>query len=188
MKNMKKYLAVLASLVLFGCGRTKTSSIAAVSPEPTKEPLAVITAAPEATEKSTAEPAAEVTASAEPYETAEAAIPEDTQCDDKACVALYLETYEHLPDNYMTKKEARTYGWEGGALHLVVEGMCIGGDEYSNFEGTLPEAKGRQYYECDIDTLKSKKRGTKRIVYSDDGLIYYTDDHYETFELLYGEE
>lgn len=187
MKNMKKYLAVLASVLLIGCGRTKASSIAAVTAVPSKEPLAVMTASPAATTESTPEPV-ESTAAAEPSETAEAAIPEDTQCDDKACVALYLETYEHLPANYMTKKEARSYGWEGGALHLVVDGMCIGGDEYSNFEGTLPEARGRQYYECDIDTLQSKKRGTKRIVYSDDGLVYYTDDHYETFELLYGEE
>ena len=66
--------------------------------------------------------------------------------------------------------------------------MCIGGDVYGNYEGLLPKKKGRTYYECDIDTLHKKSRGAKRIVFSSDGLIYYTKDHYEHFELLYGEE
>ena len=52
----------------------------------------------------------------------------------------------------------------------------------------MPEADGRTYAECDIDTLGADSRGAKRIVFSNDGLIYYTEDHYETFELLYGEE
>ena len=54
-------------------------------------------------------------------------------------------------------------------------------------EGLLPEAHGRDYYECDIDTLHEDRRGAKRIVFSNDGLIYYTEDHYDSFELLYGE-
>lgn len=115
-------------------------------------------------------------------------ISEDTTCDDQECVAYYLYSYDHLPSNYMTKKDARTYGWEGGALCQVVEGMCIGGDLFGNYDEQLPEADDRAYYECDIDTLGKKSRGSKRIIYSDDGLIYYTDDHYETYTLLYGEE
>ena len=103
-------------------------------------------------------------------------------------VAVYLHVYGHLPDNFMTKKEARAEGWQSGALNRTIKGMCIGGDEYSNFEGKLPEADDRIYYECDIGTLHAKKRGARRIVWSNDGLIYYTDDHYKTFELLYGEE
>lgn len=103
-------------------------------------------------------------------------------------VALYLYTYDELPDNFMTKKEARELGWEGGSLEPYAPGMCIGGDYFGNYEGLLPEEKGRDYYECDIDTLGARSRGAKRIVYSDDGLIYYTDDHYESFTLLYGEE
>ena len=59
---------------------------------------------------------------------------------------------------------------------------------FGNYEGLLPEADGRTYTECDIDTLGADSRGAKRIVFSNDGLIYYTEDHYETFELLYGEE
>ena len=108
--------------------------------------------------------------------------------DSKDEVALYLHVYGHLPDNFMTKKEARAEGWQSGALNRTIKGMCIGGDEYSNFEGKLPEADDRIYYECDIGTLHAKKRGARRIVWSNDGLIYYTDDHYKTFELLYGEE
>lgn len=65
--------------------------------------------------------------------------------------------------------------------------MCIGGDRFGNYEGVLPDAQGRTWTECDIDTLHASKRGAKRIIFSNDGLIYYTEDHYESFELLYGE-
>lgn len=100
-------------------------------------------------------------------------------------VALYLETYEHLPGNFITKKEARALGWEGGSLEPYAPGKCIGGDRFGNYEKLLPEAEGRSYRECDIDTLGADSRGAKRIVYSDDGLIYYTEDHYASFTLLY---
>ncbi len=104
----------------------------------------------------------------------------------KEDVGLYLYTYGELPSNFMTKKEARALGWQGGSLEEYAPGFCIGGDYFGNNEGILPEGS---YHECDIDTLYSKKgRGAKRIVYSDDGRIYYTEDHYETFELLYGKE
>lgn len=118
----------------------------------------------------------------------EAAIPEDGAYTSKEDVALYLHTYGHLPDNFITKKEAQALGWEGGSLEPYAPGMCIGGSSFGNFEGLLPEADGRSYQECDIDTLGADSRGAKRLVYSNDGLIYYTDDHYESFTLLYGEE
>ena len=103
----------------------------------------------------------------------------------KEDVALYIHLYGELPLNFMTKKHARALGWEGGSLEPVAPGMCIGGDYFGNYEGLLPE--DREYTECDIDTLGKNSRGAKRIVFSDDGLIYYTEDHYESFELLYGE-
>lgn len=103
-------------------------------------------------------------------------------------VALYIVTYNHLPDNFMTKEEARELGWTGGGLDDYAYGMCIGGDYFGNKEGILPKEKGRTYHECDIDTLHANQRGAERIVYSNDGLVYYTNDHYETFTLLYGEE
>lgn len=117
------------------------------------------------------------------------AIDEDGWYDDKENVALYIHTYGKLPPNYVSKNDAEDlYGWEGGALDQYAEGMAIGGSKFGNYEGLLPEKSGRQYYECDIDTVGTTSRGAKRIVYSNDGLIYYTDDHYESFELLYGEE
>ena len=106
----------------------------------------------------------------------------------KEDVALYIHTYGKLPSNFITKKEAEALGWTGGSLDPYAPGKCIGGDVFGNREGILPTKKGRTYYECDIDTKGKKSRGAKRIVFSNDGLIYYTDDHYETFTLLYGEE
>lgn len=103
-------------------------------------------------------------------------------------VALYIHTYGHLPQNFITKKDAQALGWSGGSLEPYAPGKCIGGSHFGNYEGLLPEKAGRSYTECDIDTLGKSSRGAKRIVFSNDGLIYYTDDHYESFTLLYGEE
>ncbi|MDO5540876.1 MAG: ribonuclease domain-containing protein [Eubacteriales bacterium] len=116
-----------------------------------------------------------------------AEIEEDGEYTSKDDVALYIHIYGKLPQNYITKKEAKKLGWEGGELESCAPGKSIGGDHFGNYEGSLPEKKGRSYTECDIDT-KGKKRGAKRIVFSNDGLIYYTEDHYETFTLLYGKE
>ena len=106
----------------------------------------------------------------------------------KEDVMNYLIQYGELPGNFITKKEAQALGWEGGSLEPYAPGKCICGDYYGNYEGLLPKAKGRKYTECDINTLGKKKRGAERIIFSNDGLIYYTGDHYESFELLYGEE
>lgn len=108
-----------------------------------------------------------------------------TSCED---VSLYIYTYGHLPDNFITKVDARALGWEGGSLEPYAPGMCIGGDYFGNYEHLLPEASGREYHECDVDTLEASSRGAHRIIYSNDGLIYCTEDHYESFTLLYGEE
>lgn len=117
----------------------------------------------------------------------EAVIDENGSYDSKEDVALYIHTYGHLPPNYVTKKEAESKGWSGGSLEQYFPGCCIGGSRFGNYEGLLPEKNGRSYTECDIDTMGAKSRGAKRIVFSNDGLIFYTDDHYESFELLYGE-
>ncbi|MEE0878825.1 MAG: ribonuclease domain-containing protein [Treponemataceae bacterium] len=97
-------------------------------------------------------------------------------------VALYIHTYNRLPKNFITKKEARSLGWEGGSVEKFVQGKCIGGDRFYNNEEILPVKSGRTYTECDIDTLGKNSRGAKRIVFSNDGLIFYTENHYETFE------
>ena len=102
-------------------------------------------------------------------------------------VALYIHLYDKLPSNYITKKEAKALGWDAslGNLWDVAYGKSIGGDYFGKYEGRLPEDD--EYHECDID-YEGGYRNEKRIIYSDDGDIYYTDDHYESFELLYGEE
>lgn len=105
---------------------------------------------------------------------------------DKDTVALYLMEYGQLPGNYITKAEARALGWEGGSLEPFAPGRSIGGDRFGNYEGSLPEQAGRSYTECDIDTAGASSRGAKRLVFSNDGLIFYTADHYETFTMIVG--
>lgn len=107
----------------------------------------------------------------------------------KEDVALYIHTYGKLPKNFIRKKEARNLGWESnqGNLWDVTDKMSIGGDRFGNREGLLPKAEGRYYYECDIN-YQGGYRGAERIVYSNDGLIYYTENHYESFVKLYGDE
>ena len=119
----------------------------------------------------------------------ESSISEDGTYTTKEEVAEYINLYGHLPSNFITKKEAKNLGWVSseGNLNEVAPGMSIGGDYFGNYEGLLPEAEDRDYYECDID-FDGTYRNQKRIVFSNDGLVYYTEDHYESFELLYGEE
>ena len=106
---------------------------------------------------------------------------------DKEHVAAYLRAYGELPPNYITKTEARRLGWVAstGNLWEVAPGKSIGGDRDMDYEDKLPDRAGRKYYECDIDYDGTKNRGgrnAKRIVFSNDGLIFYTGDHYNTFK------
>ncbi len=115
----------------------------------------------------------------------EAAIDYDGYYYSKDEVALYIHTYGCLPQNFVTKDEAEDAGWSGGPVEKYLPGMAIGGDRFGNREGLLPDAPGRSWTECDINTLGASGRGAERIVFSNDGLVYYTSDHYESFELLY---
>ena len=114
---------------------------------------------------------------------------EDGYYTSKEDVALYLNNYDKLPNNFIRKGEASDLGWESNKANLwdVTDRMSIGGDKFGNREGLLPKKDGRQYYECDIN-YEGGYRGAERLVFSNDGLIYYTADHYDSFELLYGEE
>ena len=168
-----------------GAGQTETTT-EGVTDEPTKPPAGESTQTPtqSPTEKPAPEPTEEPTA--EPTEEpTEEVLDRDGTYTSKEDVALYLYLYGELPKNFITKGEAEKLGWEGGSVEKYAPGKSIGGDKFGNREGLLPKKIGRQYYECDIDTLGKNSRGAKRIVFSNDGLIYYTDDHYETFELLY---
>ena len=122
-----------------------------------------------------------------PSEAAQLTLDENGSYDSRDEVALYIHLYGKLPKNYISKSKAEKLGWTGGSLEPYAPGMSIGGGRFGNYEGLLPDAPGREYTECDIDTAGKSSRGAKRIVFSNDGLIYYTDDHYESFELLYGE-
>lgn len=101
-------------------------------------------------------------------------------------VAAYLHEYGELPPNFISKTKAKKAGWvpSEGNLDEVCPGMSIGGSVFYNDDGKLPDAEGRTWHECDID-YHGGMRGPERIVWSTDGLIYYTPDHYETFEQLY---
>lgn len=166
-------LAVVAILIQknlipgfgFGDGETTQSAV-------TEKPVETKT---EATERQTEAVQTE----------AQAQIKEDGVYDSKDDVALYIHTYGKLPSNYIKKADAEALGWPGGELEPYAPGKCIGGDTFGNREGLLPKASGRTYTECDIDTLGAKSRGAKRIVFSSDGLIFYTEDHYESFTQLY---
>jgi hypothetical protein len=116
----------------------------------------------------------------------EVLIDENGTYTDPYLVAEYIHKYNKLPSNYITKYEARELGWESdkGNLWEVTDEMSIGGDKFGNREGLLPKKDGRIYYECDVN-YKGGYRGSERIVYSNDGLIFYTNDHYESFTQLY---
>ena len=180
-------LAVLAAVWLAGSLKPQAADVQEQN-QPTGG-LVLLDGEAQADEAS-AKPTAEATETAKPEtqpEAAQAGIDEAGAYTTKEDVSLYLYTYGHLPENFITKSAARALGWSGGGLDDYAYGKCIGGDRFGNNEGLLPEARGRQYYECDIDTLHKDSRGAKRIVFSSDGLIYYTEDHYDSFELLYGE-
>lgn len=115
--------------------------------------------------------------------TAEAAPPveEGEYYYDLENVVLYLEYYGCLPDNYITKNEARDLGWSGGTPERFLEGSAIGGDKFGNREKILPVEKGRTYTECDLNTNGADSRGAERLVFSNDGLYFHTEDHYEHF-------
>lgn len=155
---------LLAGYFLFGGGE---------SPAPVPESTApvAVTAVPEAAAPET--------------QSQPESLDEDGSYTTKEDLALYIHTYGHLPSNFVTKAEASAAGWNGGGLDDHLPGMCIGGDRFGNREGLLPSAQGRSWTECDVNTLHAKSRGAERIVFSNDGLIYYTGDHYDSFELLY---
>ncbi|MGI6070790.1 MAG: ribonuclease domain-containing protein [Blautia sp.] len=113
-------------------------------------------------------------------------ITEDGQYTSKEEVAEYVHQYGHLPENFISKTKARKLGWDSkeGNLWEVAPGKSIGGSQFKNYDGTLPDKPGRTWTECDID-YQGGYREAKRLIFSNDGLIFYTEDHYQTFEQLY---
>ena len=91
-----------------------------------------------------------------------------------------LRTANNLPSRYVTKDEAKVHGWRGGGLCAVWPGHVIGGDVMRNFGGAIPDAPGRIYREADLDS-DCRSRGPKRLIFSNDGRVYVTVDHYNSF-------
>ena len=139
-----------------------------------------------AEETRAAEKRATATRASERGTEAGAGIREDGSYTSRDEVALYLHTYGKLPKNFISKKDAEEQGFRFGEGDFgeAFPGMSVGGSRFGNYEGQLPEKSGRRYYECDID-YQGGRRNAKRLVYSNDGLIFYTDDHYKSFTQLY---
>ncbi len=186
MSNVKRKAVCLAAfltallLALTGCGQLEEVLNEASAPT---EAFRVVTAEPaglpetESTEDSTEVPA----------ETpAEVPTENPGPITDPREIADYLFEHGKLPVNFITKEEAQALGWDSSRNYVsdVAPGKSIGGDRYSNYEGLLPKAKGRMFFECDAN-YRGGKRGPERIVYSNDGHVWYTKDHYGTFEELF---
>ena len=171
---MRKKLFALAALllagllVLAGCGQPET--VAGGAPAPT-EFLKVVTAEP---------------AGAPEAEAADPPEEEAGPVTEPQAIADYLFKHGELPENFITKEEAQDLGWDSSRNYVsdVAPGKSIGGDRFGNYEGQLPKAKGRKFFECDAN-YTGGKRGAERIVYSSDGRVWYTKDHYGTFEELF---
>lgn len=122
----------------------------------------------------------------ETSETTKQSVEKDGSYTSPEDVAEYIHTFGTLPGNFITKSEAKKLGWDSskGNLWDVAYGKSIGGDRFGNYEKLLPEAEDRTYTECDVN-YEGGYRGSERIIFSNDGLIFYTNDHYESFEQLY---
>ena len=189
-KDTRRLLVIAAVIVVIFL--IWKAAPAAEEPGGEDSPAVLATLPPE-----TPRPAAQTDAPAAPEETEAPSYPEDIgytggsdDIDEYGTysgaedVAYYLHVYGHLPDNYITKDEAEDAGWIStkGNLWDVAYGVSIGGDRFGNREGLLP--KGEKYYECDVN-YSGGYRGEERLIFTEDGDVYYTDDHYESFEKLY---
>lgn len=175
--HMREMFSLLAALVcsfllatsLFGCSSASTSAGGTSISSPT----------------ASASQAAQVDDAASGVP-ASVSVTESGSYTSKDEVALYIHTYGHLPANYISKTKARAAGWKSSAgnLNEVLPGKSIGGSTYHNDDGALPAAKNRTWTECDID-YAGGYRGEKRIIFSNDGLVYYTGNHYQTFQRIF---
>ena len=201
MKPVWKRIALLAvCLTLIACllsaiaetafqGRTDAASAheqwagrrkSTPTPKPKKTPKPAVTAAPG--DPGTPTPAPTETVS----DSKTTPVPEGPIIDPQSITDWLFAHDFTLPDNFITKKEAQALGWDSRRNYVsdVAPGKSIGGDYFGNYEGKLPTAKGRRYYECDCYYVRGK-RSAYRLIFSDDGLVFYTEDHYNTFVQMY---
>lgn len=188
MKKMKNFLLVLLSVLVVAFGGYQVESYQQDSQnvETEQEGLEESEIVEEISKEDAQSPSDQSSSDGREQSAEDTSISEDGTYTSKDEVALYIHMYGHLPDNFISKTKARNAGWDSkeGNLDEVLPGMSIGGSEYKNYDGQLPDAAGRTWTECDIN-YTGGYRGAERIVFSNDGLIYYTGDHYKTFEQLY---
>lgn len=165
-------LSVLLAPMLTGCTQEQIDTAAGV--------LSAVLEETEEEQSTEVEPQSDLSDSSEAEDQP---LDPDGSYTDKDEVAEYIDTYGELPDNFITKNEAKALGWDSskGNLQEVAPGKSIGGDRFGNYEGRLPDGK---WTECDVN-YHGGYRGSERLVFSEEGAIYYTNDHYETFEQLY---
>lgn len=167
--------AILMALLLFLLGQQGILPLGDTADAPDALPTATIAAA--LTDSPTSAPTATPVRTEKPT-----AAPQQTAITAPQDIADYIFAHGTLPDNFLTKSEARQLGWDSSQNYVsdVAPGYSIGGDKFGNYEGLLPEASGRKWYEADAN-YTAGPRGAERILYSSDGLVYYTNDHYQTF-------
>lgn len=192
---MKKFIGLLTAAVMAlsmpGCVAYQnavpdTTAKATITSEAETRPASTETQIAETKVSATAIEKTEETASVSETAAAKLSVEKDGSYTTPEDVAEYIHTFGTLPDNFITKSEAKALGWDNkkGNLWDVADGKSIGGDHFGNYEGLLPEEKDRKYTECDVN-YNGGYRGSERIIFSNDGLIYYTNDHYKTFTQLY---
>lgn len=167
--------AILMALLLFILGQQGILPLGDTADAPDALPTATIAAA--LTDSPTSAPTATPVRTEKPT-----AAPKQTAITAPQDIADYIFAHGTLPDNFLTKSEARQLGWDSSQNYVsdVAPGYSIGGDKFGNYEGLLPDASGRKWYEADAN-YTAGPRGAERILYSSDGLVYYTNDHYQTF-------
>lgn len=167
--------AILMALLLFILGQQGILPLGDTADAPDALPTATIAAA--LTDSPTSAPTAAPVRTEKPT-----AATKQTAITAPQDIADYIFAHGTLPDNFLTKNEARQLGWDSSKNYVsdVAPGYSIGGDKFGNYEGLLPDASGRKWYEADAN-YTSGPRGAERILYSSDGLVYYTNDHYQTF-------
>ena len=184
---MKKTLRMLLALVL-ALGLLLGEAAPAFAAPGTESSVLADTLARSRKKKNTPTPGPKETPTPAPAEQSEMTptpVPEGPITDPQS-IADYIFAHGELPDNFITKKEAQALGWDSSRNYVsdVAPGKSIGGDWFGNYQGKLPRAKGRTFRECDCNYVKGKRKDD-RIVWSSDGRVWFTDDHYETFTELF---
>lgn len=188
--SMKKTLRTLLALVL-AFGLLLGDAVPALSDSGMDNSSRIELLARSKKKKNTPTPSAKISTTETPAPTEKdgevtpTPVPEGPIIDPQS-IADYIFTHGELPDNFITKKEAQALGWDNSRNYVgdVAPGKSIGGDRFGNYEGLLPVGQGITYREADC-YYTGKKRNAYRIIYSSNGRVWYTEDHYQTFTELF---